>query len=305
MGKSAEIFAAVAQRRGARKALVAAAFVVALANSGHAQDVPTDPAAFTEAVARLYREGPQGVEARIDGPLELTIRLAGHEEKIYLNTAFSLCLRDHTACPGFLVRQTEAMRVAVKPHRTPVAAEVRITVRPSAYLNNFLAAKRADQPVVAEPLVDDLWMLGVRDQPTTIEMLGPNDLDALKLSPDQALALGKHNLEGAARRVIADAVEGSAVGVRAFRGTDYTASLIVFPELWEPLAEKFDGQLLVAAPASDAVLFADGRRPTSRAEMLLAVAQTAARAKRPISPAVFEWTPTGWNKIDAVQGWPP
>jgi len=159
--------------------------------------------------------------------------------------------------------------------------------------------------VVAEPLVDDLWIIGVRDQPTTIATLGRDDLDALKLTADQALALGKRNLEGTARRVIAQAVDRGAAGVARFHGSDYTASLLAFPDLWQPLAEKFDGQLLVAVPASDVALFADGREPESLAQMLMSVTQTLARAQRPISAAVFEWTPTGWNKIASVEVKPP
>lgn len=277
--------------------VVGLGLAVALAGAGRAQEAPTDPAAFTEAVARLYRAGTPGLDVRVDGPLELTVRSSGREEKVYLNTVFSFCLRDRASCAEFLARNVEAMKVGLQPRGAPSPGDVRITVRPSAYLDDLLAAERSGQAPVAEPLVEDLWMLGVRDEPTTIEMLGQSDLDALKLSPDQALALGKHNLETIARKVIADAVARDAAGVRAFRGSDYTASLIAFPELWEPLAEKFDGQLLVAVPGSDLVLFTDGRNEKGLAEMLAAVTEALVRAKRPISPAVFEWTPTGWNRV--------
>jgi hypothetical protein len=288
------------KRSGAPRA-ASAGLVVALvlAGAGHAQERPLDPTAFTEAVARLYREGPEILETHVDGPLALTVRLGGREEKINLANVFLACQRDRPSCAASVFHQVQAMKAALGP-RAPLSREdVRITVRPSAYVDDLIVAtKRVGSTPVAEPLVDDLWMIAVRDEPTTIETIGQTDLDALKLSLDQALALGRHNLEPVARHVIADAVKGETTGVRSFRGSDYTASLIALPELWEPLAEKFGGELLMAVPASDVVLFSDGRGgAASQAAMLQSVVQAQALAKRPISLAVFEWTPTGWNKI--------
>ncbi len=298
MGERGEVVGGRARRKGlARRLETGALFALALGGLGHAQDMLTDANAFTAAVARLYREGSPGVETQIAGPLELTVKSARGDEKIYLNTIFSACLRNRDACATFVARQVDAMKGGLGPRAAPDLADIRITVRPSAYVDDLLAAARPGADVLAEPLADDLWMLGVSDQPTTIATLSQSDLDALKLSPDQAIALGKRNLEGAARRLIGEAVARGANGVARFHGSDYTASLIAFPDLWEPLAEKFDGRLLVAVPASDVMLIADGRRPAIQAQMLTAVAQTMARAQRPISSALFEWTPTGWNKI--------
>ncbi len=209
---------------------------------------------------------------------------------------FSPCLHNRDSCATFVARQVDAMKGRLDPHSAPAPADIRITVRPPACTDDLVAAKRPRADVLAEPLVDDLWMLGVRDEPTTIASLIQSDLDALKLSPDEAIVLGERNLEGAASRLIGEAVTRRGRAAR-FHGGDDTASLIAFPDLWEPLAETFDGQLLVAVPASDVMLIADGRRPAIPAQMLTAVAQTMTRAQRRISSALFEWTPTGWNKF--------
>ena len=279
--------------------------VLAVGGAGHAQDMPSDADGFTAAIARLYREHAPDLETRIVGPLELAVKSASGVEKVYLNAIFSACARNRDSCAMIVARQVEAMNGGLVARSAPALSEIRITVRPSAYVDELVALRPAGEEVVAEPLVDDLWMLGVRDEPTTIATLSRGDLDALKLSADQALELGKRNLEGTVRRLIAEAVERGVVGVNRFQGNEYTASLLAFPELWRPLAEKFDGQLLVAAPASDIVLLADGRQPASQAEMLTAVAQATARAERPVSPVVFEWTPTGWNKIAVAEVKPP
>jgi hypothetical protein len=95
---------------------------------------------------------------------------------------------------------------------------------------------------------------------------------------DLRRSTGKRNLEGVMRRGIADA---------------------------EPLAERFWGRLFVAVPASGMVLFPSGRVETNLATMMQAVTGVTERHKRAISPAVFEWTPTGWNKIASVEIKPP
>jgi len=304
MARRGEITAPFDKRSGAPRAASAGlAVALALASAGHAREASIDPTVFTEAVARLYREGPKAVETQVDGPLALTIRLGGREAKVNLANVFLACQRDRPSCAASVFRHVEGMKAALGPRAPLSSADIRMTVRPSAYVDELVVAgKRVGSAPVAKPLVDDLWMIAVRDEPTTIETIGQRDLDALKLSRDQAIALGRHNLEAVARHVVADAVKGDATGVRSFRGSDYTASLIALPELWEPLAEKFDGELLMAVPASDVVLFSDGRGgAAAQAAMLQSVVQAQALAKRPVSLALFEWTPTGWNKIAFAQ----
>jgi len=68
------------------------------------------------------------------------------------------------------------------------------------------------------------------------------------------------------------------------------------------LAEKFDGRLYVAAPASDYILFTDlftdARAAGNGARIAHDAVVLAGAAKRPLSTDVFEWTPTGWEVVD-------
>jgi hypothetical protein len=69
------------------------------------------------------------------------------------------------------------------------------------------------------------------------------------------------------------------------------------PELWAPLAKKFDGHLYVAAPGDQIVAFIDAREPNAKDEMLELVEIEGGKAHRQISPAVFAWTPRGWTVV--------
>ena len=82
------------------------------------------------------------------------------------------------------------------------------------------------------------------------------------------MAAGKRNVEATLGAKFAAGVPQvqPGDGVAGLRGDDYVASLLALPDLWAPLAERFDGQLYVAAPASDYVLFADARAKGNAAE---------------------------------------
>jgi hypothetical protein len=166
-----------------------------------------------------------------------------------------------------------------------------------------MTAAGGKSDVIAEPLVGDLWVYAVRDEATSIATLDRVDLDALKLDAAGAMAAGKRNIEatlGVKFRAGAPQVQPGE-GVAGLRGDDYVASLLALPDLWTPLAERFDGQLYVAAPASDYVIFADARAKGNAAEMVRFAAEIAHAAKRPLSTDVFEWTPTGWEVVDLAK----
>jgi len=89
------------------------------------------------------------------------------------------------------------------------------------------------------------------------------------------------------------------------RGDDYVASLIGLPDLWRPVARAFEGRQYIAVPGADICIFADGRRPGALADMLQCVDVEGRKAQRRISPAVFEWKPTGWGVAARSTAWTP
>jgi len=237
--------------------------------------------------------------------LVLQANTAQGDVSVHLDTIYSACQRDPTGCGPFLTRMVELTAKGFASAR-PMAklSQVRVTVRPSSYLDE-MAAAGGKSDVIAEPLVGDLWVYAVRDEATSIATLDRVDLDALKLDAAGAMAAGKRNVEatlGVKFRAGAPQVQPGE-GVAGLRGDDYVASLLALPDLWEPLAERFDGRLYVAAPASDYILFADARAKGNAARIAHDAAVLARAAKRPLSTDVFEWTPTGWEVVDLAKAW--
>jgi hypothetical protein len=261
---------------------------------------PGDPQAFTDIFANLCRAAAPNLKLKVVGPLSLQADTAQGEVSVHLDTVYSACQRDPAGCGPFLNRMVDLTAKGFASARPATTlSQVRVTVRPSSYLDE-MAAAGGKSDVIAEPLVGDLWVYAVRDEATSIATLDKADLDALKLDAAGAMAAGKHNVEatlGAKFQAGAPQV-APGEGVAGMRGDDYTASLLALPDLWAPLAEKFDGRLYVAAPASDYVLFADARAKGNAANIGHDAVVLARAAKRPLSTDVFEWTPTGWEVVD-------
>jgi len=270
-------------------------------NSGRS---PGDPQAFTESFVALCRAATPNLKLKIVGPLSLQADTAQGEVSVHLDTVYSACQRDPAGCGPFLNRMVELTAKGFASTRAAATlSQVRVTVRPSSYLDE-MAAAGGKSDVIAEPLVGDLWIYAVRDEATSIATLDKTDLASLKLDAVAAMAAGKHNVEatlGAKFQVGAPQV-APGEGVAGMRGDDYTASLLALPDLWAPLAEKFDGRLYVAAPASDYILFTDlftdARAAGNGARIAHDAVVLAGAAKRPLSTDVFEWTPTGWEVVD-------
>lgn len=284
-------------------ALVAGFLHVAPSEGQSAGPSPGDAQAFTETFANLCRAAAPNLKLTIVGPLSLQTDTALGEVSIHLDTVYSACQRDPAGCGPFLNRMVElTARGFASARPAAILSQVRVTVRPSSYLDE-IAAAGGKSDVIAEPLVGDLWVYAVRDEATSIATLDKTDLDALKLDAAGAMAAGKRNVEatlGAKFQAGAPQVKPGE-GVAGIRGDDYTASLLALPDVWQPLADKFDGRLYVAAPASDCILFADARAAGNAAEIAHDAVALARAAKRPLSTDVFEWTPTGWEVVDLAK----
>ena len=67
-----------------------------------------------------------------------------------------------------------------------------------------------------------------------------------------------------------------------------------FPELWEPVAKAYGGELLISVPASDVVL-CGGK--DSGPELVKKANEVMLNDERPLSATIFRWTPTGWDVV--------
>ena len=74
-----------------------------------------------------------------------------------------------------------------------------------------------------------------------------------------------------------------------------SSSRLIFHEDWAPIAEKLEGRLIVAVPASDTIVFGKEEDAAALDAMAALAAEMTRKAERPISKSVFRWTPDGWQ----------
>jgi hypothetical protein len=258
-----------------------------------------DTDAFTAHVAALYRRALPSATIKIIGPLTLSISGPSSPTQANIDSAYSFCLRNPQRCEQVLASYVTKMAIAFSQAAQPVTREkLRAIVRPSAKVSIAEQKFKGKGDPIAAPLVGDLWVMCAIDAPTAIEIMKPSDLTTLNLSQDEALALCKKNSAAALPPLAPYKRDYPQPGVNIVTGDPYASSLMIFPERWEALARELDGDLLVAAPGHDAVIYASGKSANSAVVLGEAAAVVASRAEKPLSTEVFRWTPSGWKEAN-------
>jgi uncharacterized protein YtpQ (UPF0354 family) len=296
---------AFAARRGWRVAAVLPAGFALLTASGFAGDAPIsadlgDVGFFTAHAAELFAKAIPKAKVEIKAPLALSIDVPGRGlNSARLDNVYSFCLRNPEACEKGHVTHVANMAASFEAPGGIERSQLRAIVRSTAMVEaTDKAYARRGGTMVSEKLMGDLWVMCAQDLPGAIGILNANNLAALNLSREAALAACKQNVATSLRPISPYRRDYPWPGVNLIAGDPYAASWLIFPERWTAIAESVDGDLLVAAPANDVLIYGSGRANDSAAALAKAAAYVAERAQKPLSNAVFRWTPTGWEVVE-------
>ena len=293
-----------AQRGWRILALLPAGFAL-LTASGFAGDAPIsadlgDVGFFTAHVAELFAKAIPGAKVEIKAPLALSIDVPGRgSHSATLDNVYSFCLRNPEACEKGLVAHVANMAASFEAPGGIERSQLRAIVRSAAMVKAAdQAYARRGGATISEKLIGDLWVMCAQDLPGAVGILNTNNLGALNLSRDAALAACKQNVAASLRPLTPFKRDYPWPGVNLVAGDPYASSWLIFPERWAAIAESVDGDLLVAAPANNALVYGSGRANDSVAALAKAAAYVAERAQKPLSNAVFRWTPIGWEAVE-------
>ena len=258
----------------------------------------SDERTFTAYIAQLVTRAMPAGKVTVKEPLTLTIDgQASGLVQINLDSLYSYCRRAPEDCDRqaetYVGRASDLFHRMAKPLER---SDLRAIVRDNAYVEGFRKLYNGQGEPVAEGLVGDLWVLCVVDMPGSMQILSSAQLPELKLSSNEALALCKKNSAATLPSLAPAKRDYPWAGVNIVTGDPYDAGWLIFPERWTGIAESLQGDLLVAAPGVDILLYASGAAPDSVAALGRAAALVAAKAQKPLSTAVFRWTPTGWEE---------
>jgi hypothetical protein len=254
---------------------------------GDPAEIPGDPQKFTEFVAQSFRAVLPGHSVSIAGPLVLEIDGRGGH-RLDLGNPFRLCHTDPLHCEASVSTYMIQMAGVITTPPKPIArADLRAIVRSTD-------EAKAGGDSVAAPLLGGLSVICAVDEPETIALLRTEDLAPLKLSSDTALAACKENMGENLGQLEPTQRDYPLRGINVITGNAYASSWLLFPERWAAEAKRLRGNLLVAVPAADVVLYRGGKSTTAIKGLAEAAAFVQTQATRLVSTTVFRWTPDGW-----------
>jgi uncharacterized protein YtpQ (UPF0354 family) len=124
------------------------------------------------------------------------------------------------------------------------------TVRHSDYLT-FL--KQEERDLVTEHLIGELWTVWAVDYPESIQLITAKQISSLMITREDLKVLGLVNV----RRLLSDLECESYDTFFVLKSINsvYLSSSLLMDEVWDFAATLVDGDLVVAAPARDTVIF--------------------------------------------------
>lgn len=278
-----------------RRAVLAAA--LSSAASVHAQSVPLDDPGFTDAITEKFRSALPDEHVVVAGPQRLTIGNAG--SAVNLARLWQSCHATPVSCDAqsdaFVNGMVKSFKEMNKP---PERQQVRLALRSAAAANGLLASSRGTGlNLQVQPFVDGLDSVVVIDSPTTLRWASSHDLEALQLDSAALRELARNNTHGGMQPLVSVAPPAPKGKIGAIEGGDvYTASRLLFPADWAPLAKAQGGVLIVAVPRTTTILYVGDDGATSIGA-LRALAREQAQGRDAVGDMLLRWTPEGWKTL--------
>jgi uncharacterized protein YtpQ (UPF0354 family) len=281
----------------ARKVLSAAALMLALTLPTVGQDIPNDESGFTEYVAGRLRSAVGESTVAVQGPL--TLKLGGLQAN--LDRIFAFCSQNASACPTEISTYVTAVAEAYRARNAPISRDtIRVVVRTAQYAEQVQNSLGPRAPtLLPTPFVEGLVLLPVFDSPTSFRFLNTEDLKTLGLTEQEVQQLALTNLRAALKlRPLMDVAKVAGRGrIGQLLGDSFYPSRLALFDTWAPLAKAQGGKLIVAAPATDAVLYVGDDSPTAIDALRTLARNLMTRVPHPLSEILLRWTPTGWDVV--------
>jgi hypothetical protein len=289
--------------RGARCAassvLTGLVLALSLCDAVHAQSVPLEDPGFTEALIEQFRTALPDEHVVLVAPQRLTIGNTG--SSVNLARLWQFCHATPERCDAqsvvFVSGMTKSFKEMNKP---PERAQVRIALRSAATAKGLLAGSRGTGlNLQVQPFVGGIVSVVVIDSPTSLRWASSHDLEALKLDPEGLRELARANTHAGMQPLVSIAPPAPRGEVGAIDGADaYTASRLLFPSDWAPLAKAQSGVLIVAVPRPGTILYIGDDSAGAVAALRDFAHQRLAGAADGLGDELLRWTPEGWKLVN-------
>src|SRR5258708_37004062 len=115
---------------------------------------------------------------------------------------------------------------------------------------------------------------------------------------EEAVGIGKENVGAELPPVSAviSPLKPDAIGY--ITGHFYESSRLLMHDDWAALSQEMNGQLVVAVPVPEGILYAEGKDRASLDALTRVAEATAKGDQRRISTQLLRWGPEGWEVVN-------
>ena len=278
-----------------RRAALAGA--LALCNAAIAEPVPLEEPGFTDAITEQLRTALPDEHVVVVGRQRLTIGNVGFS--VSLAHLWQTCRATAARCDAEATRFVAGVTQAFQDmNRPPAPAQLRIAVRSARQAQAYLDSTRTTGlNLQVQPFVGSLVSTVVVDSPASLRWASSKDMEALKLDAAGLRELARGNTHAALQPLASVAQPAPKGKLGAITGDAYTASRVLFPADWAPMAKAQDGVLLVAVPRPTTLLYIGDDAPETVAALRKLAHEQAAGAADGLGDQVLRWTPEGWKTL--------
>lgn len=165
-------------------------------------------------------------------------------------------------------------------------------IKDEQYLNFGRNKQSGDLPFMNEHLAGDLWIIYAVDMPDAIGSLSKENAQKLGLDVSALRPLAIENL----RRILPPIEQhGEDPMFMLTSGADYVASLILLDDLWIELKESIMGDIVVAVPSRDVLLYTSSESSEGIARMRSTIDKVMQSGGYLVSHMMLRLTPDGWK----------
>lgn len=215
----------------------------------------------TEVVGALHQALPDHT-VTVTEPLRLKLRSpTGKEATAFLDNAYNDYVRDPSARADIVDRYVASLLETTSDADDLDPERIIPVIKDRAWLEEMRRAgtdegSGAIAEQVTEDFNGDLVIVYAEDSPTSTRYFSPEDLEKIGLSQKALRSLAVNNL----RRILppVETHSGSLVSMLT-AGGDYVASLLLIDDIWNPERLAVEGEIVVAVPSRDIILFTGSR----------------------------------------------
>ena len=237
----------------------------------------------------------------MNGPLTVKVDKADGVNLVQANLdrVFAVCQASPDICDSTTGNYVNALSQVLEDITRPLdTSMLRLTVRPLDVLAGAQSSLPSGAPrLVQRPFIGGLGMAVVVDMPSSMRMFSVDDAEALDVSEADAIEVARKNLRDNLKPLADYEWPTAPKSLGLMSESQYESSRLLLHDDWAPVAEALGGNLVVAIPASDALVYGRGDSNEALDALRTLVDEVTRSAERPISKSLFRWSSERWEVV--------